>query len=194
MSVFFCQPCNKTLQEYNRRRHETSKGHLLKVSKFKVQDSAEEKFAECVICTHDKVPSGEIKTCIQCKQFWCSTCDEHLGKCPFCRNKIAEKEKVLEDQERERQEEYERDLRTIYLGGGQGGGQGEAVLNEASDEEILRRLREERLLRRVRDEQHRILTHRLNELYLLLSQEEDEELRLQILDRIYNLTDRLLAI
>ena len=194
MSVFFCQSCNKTLQEYNRRRHETSKGHLLKIAKVKIQDS-EEKFAECVICTHDKVPLGEIKTCIQCKQFWCSTCDGHLGKCPFCRSKIAEKEKVLKDQERERQEEYERDLRAIYLG--QGGEQGGVLydpLSEASSQEILRRLREDRELRILREERRQILTRRINELSYFLSEEEDEGLVLQLLDRIYDLTDRLLAI
>lgn len=113
MSDFFCEPCKKNIKEYNRNRHETSKGHKIKYDKF----YTEEKYTECTICAEEKISITKIKICEHCKQHWCHTCDKQIGKCPFCRGDIIGKEDILERQRIERFEEYERNLLTIYSSG-----------------------------------------------------------------------------
>ena len=70
---FFCEYCKKTINLYNKSRHEKSQGHLKKLDK------------ECRICYET---SKIFKNCISCPQKWCNNCDEKLAKCPFCRSII----------------------------------------------------------------------------------------------------------
>lgn len=119
--TFYCEPCKKTLQLYNKNRHELSKGHILKVekssnSKSSVLKKSNSNTFECVICAENTLSLEESIECSSCKQLWCVQCDKNLGKCPFCRKDIVGKEELLRRQRQEREEEYEHDLRNMFSG------------------------------------------------------------------------------
>lgn len=78
MATWTCETCKITIQSVSKYKHMKTKKHLKNQLGQPVED--------CSICMEPMISS---KKCRACKQMWCTTCDQNIATCPYCRVNVA---------------------------------------------------------------------------------------------------------
>lgn len=78
----YCVDCKRSYRHL--RAHFRTAVHARNVQHSEEQQHANPQPLECTICMRP-MASDRVVKCLRCVHYWCTTCNQQMERCPYCR-------------------------------------------------------------------------------------------------------------